>query len=73
MALQVQGDRIFEFKKDGKIERLADPNPAMAPERVMEFYSNHYPELINGNVEGPTLGKDDEIIYTLSFTVKTKG
>ena len=73
MALQVSGKRVFKFNHKEKVVDLEDPHPAMSPESVMDFYSNHYPELINGVINGPELGKEDEIIYSFSFVAKTKG
>ena len=66
MALQTTSlERVFKFKKDGKEQPLADPNPAMSPEEVMKFYSGTHPELTNGIVEGPTVVKD-KATYTMT-------
>lgn len=73
MAMTVTGERSFRFNKDNKVLKLDDPNPSMSPQTVMDFYSNHYPELLNGNIEGPELGENDMIIYSFSFTPKSKG
>lgn len=73
MAIQISGKRLFKFKQKDKVIDLEDPNPVFTPEMVMDFYANHYPELVNGTVKGPELGKDDEIIYHLDFVPKTKG
>jgi PRTRC genetic system protein C len=32
---------------------LPDPNPALGPEQIREFYATQYPELNNAVVEGP--------------------
>lgn len=69
MALQISSyKRVF---KHGDIT-LADPNPDMAPEQVMNFYSNQFPELTTSNVHGPEI-EDDNAVYTFKTTVGTKG
>ena len=80
MALQVTGNRIFLFKSEKKTAgkesepiKLEDPNPLWSPESVMDFYANTYPELNNGTVNGPSLDKDENIVYQLTFIPKTKG
>ena len=73
MALQVTGERQFNFSKGGKVIKLEDPNPTWSPESVMDFYTNQYSELVTGTITGPDLGKDDKIIYHFGFTPKTKG
>lgn len=73
MALKVSGKRVFMFKNGNETKTLADPNPAMNPNEVMDFYANHHSELLNGTVVGPELGENDEILYHFSFEPKTKG
>jgi PRTRC genetic system protein C len=73
MALQVSGNRVFKFNKDGKSISLEDPNLNWSPETVMSFYANQYTELVTGTITGPDIGKNDEIIYQFGFTPKTKG
>lgn len=73
MALTVSGKRIFKFRDGSEVKDLADPNPAMNPNEVMDFYANHHSELLNGTVMGPELGDNDEIVYHFSFQAKTKG
>lgn len=69
MALQISNyKRVF---KHGTVA-LADPNPNMTPEEVMNFYSNQYPELTTSNVHGPII-EANEAIYTFKTTVGTKG
>ena len=69
MALQVNGlDRVFMH---GNIT-LNDPDPSMAPEEVMQFYTNTYPELTTSNVHGPEVN-GDKAVYKFKTTVGTKG
>lgn len=69
MALQTLAlPRVF---KHGKLE-LTDPNPEMAPEQVMSFYCNNYPELVVATVQGPTI-EEDKALYEFKTTVGTKG
>ncbi len=46
---EIQITRSFRYNSI----TLPDPNPALAPEQVREFYATHYPELNNAVVEGP--------------------
>lgn len=62
--------RIFVDKKTDMT--LDDPNPSYPPDKVMSFYSNQYPHLANGSVEGPDIGKDT-LTYKFVTTVGTKG
>lgn len=69
MALQVNGlDRVFMH---GNIT-LTDPDSSMAPEEVMQFYTNTYPELTTSNVHGPEVN-GDKAVYKFKTTVGTKG
>ena len=69
MALQVNGlDRVFMH---GNIT-LTDPDPSMAPEEGMQFYTNTYPELTTSNVHGPEVN-GDKAVYKFKTTVGTKG
>lgn len=69
MALQISNyKRVF---KHGTVI-LADPNPDLTPEQVMNFYSNQYPELTTSNVHGPVIDGDNAV-YTFKTTVGTKG
>lgn len=69
MALSVSGvKRIF---KHGKKE-LADPDPGMSPDAVLNFYSNAYPELTTATCSGPEMA-DGKAMYEFKTTVGTKG
>ena len=68
-ALNVTGlKRVFKF---GKIE-LADPDPTMLPDDVLNFYSGTYPELTTSNVHGPKV-ENGKAVYEFKTTVGTKG
>ena len=48
MSVEIQVlKRKFEIEINGKPIYLDDPNPEMSIEEVSEFYSNHYPQLMN--------------------------
>jgi len=51
---------------------LADPNPALGPDQVREFYASHYPELNNAVVEGPVT-KDAVATFTFARAAGAKG
>lgn len=69
MALHISNyKRVF---KHGAAT-LADPNPNLSPEEVMNFYSNQYPELTTSNVHGPII-EGDVAVYSFKTTVGTKG
>ena len=65
-------DRVFKFQNGNEEMVLADPNPEMTPDEVMEFYSANYTELTTATVHGPKI-KDDRIIYHFKTTIGTKG
>lgn len=71
MALLVQ-NMARKFVIDKKTITLDDPNPKMAPDEVMSFYSNVYPELTTSTVHGPEI-EDGQAVYTFKTTVGTKG
>lgn len=66
--------------KEVKIERaftyngikLADPNPALQPDAVREFYVPQYMELTTAVVEGPVT-KDNVATYTFRRAAGAKG
>ena len=60
--------RIFKFED---IE-LEDPNPEWNTKRVVDFYSNQYPEMVNSKIEGPEI-KGAEMIYSINLKTGTKG
>lgn len=52
--------------------RLDDPNPALQPDAVREFYLPHYQELNTAVVEGPVT-KDNVATYTFRRAAGAKG
>jgi len=73
MALSVTSlERIFQFKNGNAEITLQDPNPAMSPDEVMDFYSGTYPELTTATVHGPEINKD-RVVYKFKTTIGTKG
>lgn len=69
---KIELKRVFTFRKNGKELKLEDPDPNLAPAKVAVFYSNQYPELLNASVTGPKYA-DDEMVYSFSATMGTKG
>lgn len=51
---------------------LTDPDPAMSPAQVKDFWATVHPELLNAEVQGPTT-TDTELVYTFHRTTGTKG
>lgn len=63
---------MFKLKKNGETLRLDDPNPEMAVNDVMDFYSMTYPELTTATPHGPMM-EDDCAVYEFKTTIGTKG
>lgn len=61
--------RVFKYKDLS----LPDINPSLNPKEVIEFYSNQFPELANGFVEGEEIGTNGDLIIKVSTSVGTKG
>jgi len=59
-----------KFKYDNLI--LDDIDCNAAPEEIMASYSENYPALTGGHVEGPEL-TEDALIYTFVTKLGTKG
>ena len=73
MALEIKGlKRVFKLKKNGETLRLDDPNPEMAVNDVMDFYSMTYPDLTTATPHGPVM-EDDCAVYEFKTTIGTKG
>jgi PRTRC genetic system protein C len=51
---------------------LGDPNPALGPDQVREFYASQYPELNNAVVEGPVT-KNAVATFTFARAAGAKG
>lgn len=52
--------------------RLPDPNPKYTVERVLSFYTEDYPELVNATVSEPNVS-DETLTYEFKVKVGTKG
>lgn len=73
MALTILAlERTFLFKNGASEIALADPNPQMSPDEVMNFYSGTYPELTTATVQGPEIN-EDKALYRFKLTIGTKG
>lgn len=64
----VQVERIFKY--GGTV--LDDPDPAMSPAEVKDFYADIFPELTQAVIEGPEYS-DTQAVYTFEKKVGTKG
>lgn len=62
--------RVFMHKK----VELADVDPTLTEDEIMEVYSNQYPELVNSKVEGPVIDQEKgQAVYTFTSSLGTKG
>jgi len=64
--------RVFTYKAKAKDITLEDPDGALSPETVLNFYTATYPELITASIEGPEI-KVDALHYRFVSTIGTKG
>ncbi|MDN3588227.1 PRTRC system protein C [Pedobacter aquatilis] len=64
--------RVFLHKVQENEIPLSDPNTALSPGEVMNFYSGTYPSLTTARVEGPEI-VNDSIQYRFITTLGTKG
>lgn len=69
MALNITGLKR-EFKFGSRV--LTDPNKALSPDEVMQFYSGSYPELTTSTCHGPKID-GDKAVYEFKSVVGTKG
>lgn len=65
---EVKIERVFTYNGI----KLADPNPALQPDAVREFYVPQYMELTTAVVEGPVT-KDNVATYTFRRAAGAKG
>ena len=73
MSLTVKTlERVFKFQNGNAEITLNDPNSAMLPIEVMNFFSGSYPELTTATVHGPEI-ENDKVIYRFKTTIGTKG
>ena len=59
--------RVFKYKDD----ELLDPNPRFSVDKVLDFYSNQYPELTNASAKETR--EADRILYTIETNMGQKG
>ena len=60
------------FIHDG--EELSDPNRNYTVEKVISFYSNQFPSLVNGNISDTKINEEKgQIEYTIGTAIGTKG
>ena len=66
--------RVFIVKKDksGKQIELADPNPKLSPEGVLDHYSGEYPEFTNSTVSSGEV-KDGKMEFEINSSFGPKG
>jgi PRTRC genetic system protein C len=65
--------RVFIYKgKNKDVINLADPNPALTPEEVLDHYSGEYPELLNAFVL-PGDAKGDIMEFEVKSNFGDKG
>lgn len=61
-----------EFVNSKNKQVLPDPDINMTPDKVREFYSNQYPELVNCSITGPVILKS-KLKFTFSTVTGVKG
>ena len=59
-----------EFSYNGV--RLPDPNPAMTPEEVRQFYAAQYPDITTASITGPET-EGDRLRYSFTRAIGSKG
>lgn len=66
--------QVIEIKRSFAYNgiKLLDPNPAIGPDQVREFFASQYPELNNAVVEGPVT-KNGTATYTFARAAGAKG
>jgi len=65
-------ERVFLFENKGEKLELADPDPKMTPEAVLNFYSNTYAILATAKISGGEI-KNDKLEYQFQSVMGTKG
>lgn len=72
MLLATHLQRVFLLNLNGQVVRLADPDPKMSTDGVMNFYANTYPILTTAKVSAPAI-RDDKVEYKFESVMGTKG
>ena len=52
--------------------KLPDPNPAMTPEEVRQFYATQYPDITTASIMGPE-AEGDKLRYSFVRAIGAKG
>ena len=52
--------------------KLPDPNPAMTPEEVRQFYATQYPDITTASITGPE-AEGDKLRYSFVRAIGSKG
>ena len=52
--------------------KLPDPNPAMTPEEVRQFYATQYPDITTASITGPE-AEGDKLRYSFARAIGAKG
>lgn len=72
MLIANQLSREFVLVGKGQNTVLADPSHSMAPDQVLNFYANTYPELTVAKIIGPEF-VEDRYQYRFETVMGTKG
>ncbi len=59
-----------EFSYNGV--KLPDPNPAMTPEEVRQFFATQYPDITTASITGPE-AEGDKLRYSFTRAIGSKG
>ena len=52
--------------------KLPDPNPAMTPEEVRQFFATQYPDITTASITGPE-AEGDKLHYSFARAIGSKG
>jgi PRTRC genetic system protein C len=67
----IEVQRIFKFDDNGKEMKLADPDPAWLPQKVLNHYTPMYPILGTATIVLKGIENDQEVVEFVS-TIGTK-
>ena len=52
--------------------KLPDPNPAMTPEEVRQFFATQFPDITTASITGPE-AEGDKLHYSFTRAIGSKG
>ena len=52
--------------------KLPDPNPAMTPEEVRQFFATQFPDITTASITGPE-AEGDKLRYSFARAIGSKG